>query len=155
MRFSEFIVRDAVIGDIVSSTKKECLAEMTDALIGAGVISRDLRQGVLAALLDREKLGSTGIGQGIALPHAKHPGVKKLIGLFARSREGVEFEATDGEPVHIFFLLLSNQEHAGQHLEALAYVSRHLREEIFRRFLLTARDEREILKLLDDADQEV
>jgi len=153
MQFCDFLVREAILGDIVSSTKNEAIAEMTDALIKARVISQDLRQGVLTALLDREKLGSTGIGQGIAIPHAKHPGIKKLVGLFARSREGVRFDALDGEPVHLFFLLLSNQECAAQHLEALAYVSKNLRQDIFRRFLLTARDEKEILELLDEADQ--
>ena len=153
MQFRDFLVRDAIIGDMMSSTKNEAIAEMTDALIKARVISQELRQSVLAALLDREKLGSTGIGQGIAIPHAKHPSIKHLIGLFARRREGVQFDALDGEPVHLFFLLLSNQESAAQHLEALAYVSKHLREEIFRRFLLTARDVREIIELLDEADQ--
>ena len=153
MQFRDFVVRNAIVGDLQSTTKNESLAEMVDALIASGAISKELRQGVLTALLDREKLGSTGIGQGIAIPHAKHPGIKKLIGLFARSREGVQFDALDGEVVHLFFLLLSNQEHAAQHLEALAYVSKHLRDEIFCRFLLRARDEKEILELLEEADQ--
>jgi len=153
MQFRDFVVRNAILGDLVSTSKNEVLAEMVDALIAAGALVKDLRQGVLTALLDREKLGSTGISHGIAIPHAKHPGIKKLIGLFARSREGVQFDAIDGEPVHLFLLLLSNQEHAAQHLEALAHVSKHLREEIFCRFLLRARDEKEILELLEEADQ--
>ena len=155
MQIRDFIVRNAIIGDLQSITKNESLAEMVDALIAADAIAKDLRQGVLTALLDRERLGSTGIGQGIAIPHAKHPGIKKLIGLFARSREGVQFDAIDGEAVHLFFLLLSNQEHTAQHLEALAYVSRHLRDELFCKVLLRARDEREILEFLEDADQKV
>ncbi len=154
MNFRDFIVRDAIVGDLVSSGKNEAIAEMTDALIKARAISQDLRQGVLTALLNREKLGSTGIGKGLAIPHAKHPGIKGLVGVFARSREGVMFDAVDGEPVHLFFLLLSNQEHSGQHLEALATVSKRMREDIFRSFLLAARDENEILELLDEADQQ-
>lgn len=153
MLFRNFVVRGAIIDDLASTTKDQALVEMTDALIAAGGISKEMRQGVLTALMDREELGSTGVGQGIAIPHAKHPGVKKLVGLFARSREGVEFDSLDGEPAHLFFLLLSNQEHATQHLEALAYVSKNLREDIFRRFLLKARDNKEIYELLDEADQ--
>lgn len=154
MLFRDFIITDAVIGDLVSTTKNESIAEMLDALIAAGALSADLRQGVLTALLDRERLGSTGVGQGVAVPHAKHPGLKKLIGVLARSREGVAFDALDGEPVHLFFLLLSNQESATQHLEALAYVSKRLRNDIFRRFLAKARDQKEIIKLLEEADQD-
>ncbi len=153
MQFRDFIIKSAVVGDLISTTKNEVIAEMTDALIDSGAIAKELRQGVLTALLDREKLGSTGIGQGLAIPHAKHPGIKKLIGLFARSREGVTFDSMDGEPTHLFFLLLSNQECATDHLEALAYVSKHLREDIFRRFLLKARDAREIVELMEEADQ--
>ncbi len=153
MQFRDFISPQAILGDLVSLTKPEAIAEMVDAMITAEIITPELRQGVLTALLDRETLGSTGIGGGIAIPHAKHPAVKKLVGLFARSREGVVFDALDGEPVHIFFLLLSNQECAGQHLEALAYVSKNLRSDIFRRFLLRARDRKEIEELMEEADQ--
>lgn len=153
MQFRDFIDKSAVVDDLLSTSKNEAIAEMVDALIAAGSLSKDLRQGVLTALLDREKLGSTGIGQGIGIPHAKHPGMKRLIGLFARSREGVQFDALDGEPVHLFYLLLSNQECATDHLEALAYVSKHLRDDIFRRFLLKARDAKEITELLEEADQ--
>lgn len=153
MQFRDFIASNAIIGDLVSTTKNEAIAEMCDAMIGAGVIGKDMRQGVLTALLDREKLGSTGIGEGLAIPHAKHPGVTKLVGLFARSREGVAFDSLDGNPAHLFFMLLSNQESAAQHLEALAYVSKHMREDFFRKFLLNARDTKEIRELLEEADQ--
>lgn len=153
MQFRDFVINKAVIGDLAARTKNEAIVEMVDAMIAAGLVSRDLRQGVLGALLDREKLGSTGIGQGIAIPHAKHPGLKNLVGLFARSREGVDFDSIDGEPAHLFFLLLSSPECAGKHLEALAYVSKHLKDDIFRRFLLKARDTKEIVALLEEADQ--
>lgn len=153
MQFRDFILPTAVVGDLVSTIKTDALVEMVDAMIERGLIPRDIRQGVLSALIAREELGSTGIGKGIAIPHAKHPGVHKLTALFARSREGVQFDALDGEPVYLFFLILSNQETAAQHLEALAYVSKHLRDDIFRRFLLRARDEKEIWELLDEADQ--
>lgn len=153
MQFHDFLSPQAIVPDLVSTTKKEAIAEIADALIKTKLIKKNMRESVLTALLDREELGSTGIGQGIAIPHAKHPDVKSLVGLFARSREGVEFQALDGEPVHLFFLLLSNQESADLHLQALAHVSTQLRNDIFRRFLLKARDGKEIKELLDEADQ--
>lgn len=153
MHFRDFVSPATIMGDVLSTNKSDALAEMTDRLIGARVITPDLRQGVLTALIDREKLGSTGVGQGIAIPHAKHPGLRKLVGLFARSREGVEFDSLDGEPAHLFFLLLSNQDCVAEHLAALAYVTKHLRDDIFCRFLLKARDEKEIYELLEEADQ--
>ncbi len=153
MQFRDIINPRSIVGDLIATEKQDALVEMTDALIESGCLSGELRQSVLQALIDRENLGSTGVGGGIAIPHAKHPAIKRLIALFARSREGVEFEALDSQPVHLFFLLLSNQESAPQHLEALAYVSKNLRDDIFRRFLLKARDEKEIFELLEEADQ--
>lgn len=153
MLFRDLVSSNAIMGDLVSTSKRETIAEMVDALIENGLLASDLRQSVLKALFDREELGSTGIGHNIAIPHAKHPSVKKLTAIFARSREGVDFDSLDGEPVHLFFLLLSNQDTAAQHLEALAYISQNLRDEIFRRFLIKARDSKEIYELLEEADQ--
>lgn len=153
MQFRDFIVSKATIDELVSTTRNEVLAEMTDALIAARTISPNMRQGVLTALIDRENHGSTGIGGGLAIPHAKHPGIAKLIGLFARSREGVQFDSLDGEPAHLFFLLLSSQESYAQHLETLGYISKHLSDDIFRSFLLRARDKKENMELLEEADQ--
>lgn len=153
MLFNDFISSNAIVDDLASTDKSDAIVEMVDALIAAGSISSELRQGVLTALFDREKVGSTGLQNGIAIPHAKHPGIKKLTGLFARSREGVAFDALDGEPTHLFFLLLSNQECIGDHLGALAYISKHLRGDIFSRFLKNARDAKEIYELLVEADE--
>ena len=152
MQFKDLIAPQAIIGDLESSTPNEALAEMVDALIAAGSISEDIRQGVLTALIEREGITSTGVGNGIAVPHAKHPAIKKMTGLFARSREGVDFAAIDDKPVHLFVLLLSNQDLIQQHLQSLAYVAKHLNEDIFRSLLLNARDEKEILELLEEAD---
>lgn len=153
MQFRDFINKACIRGDLVSSTKAEVIAEMLDTLIAENQISQDMREGVLKALLEREAIGSTGIGGGLAIPHAKHPAIKKLTGVFARSREGIAFDAVDGQPAHILILLLSNQDMALQHLEALTYISKHFKEEIFKSFLLNARDEKEIRELLDEADQ--
>lgn len=152
MLFKDLIPAQNIVGNLVSSTKNEVLAEMLDALIAAGSLPADLRQGVLTALIEREEITSTGIGNGIAVPHAKHPAIKKMIGLFARSREGVDFGAIDGKPVHIFVMLLSSQELIQDHLQSLAYVAKNLNSEIFRSFLLNARDEKEITELMEEAD---
>lgn len=153
IQFRDFIASAAILDNLESTTKNEVLAEMVEALVQAGLVREETRRGILNALRNREKLGSTGIGQGVAIPHAKHPAVKKIIGLFARSREGVDFDALDGERVHIFFLLLSNHDSATQHLECLAYISKHLRDDNFCRFLHNARDTNEIKELLAEADE--
>ena len=152
MLFKDIITAECIIPDLMSRTPNEALAEMVDALISAGELPADLRQGVLKGLIEREAITSTGVGKGIAIPHAKHPAIKKIVGFFARSKEGVDFGAIDGKPVHLFFMLLSNQDIIQQHLQALAYSAKHLNDEIFRRFLLSAKDEREIYKLLEEAD---
>lgn len=153
MLFSDFISDRAVLGDLDSTERNEAIEEMVDALIEAGQIRSETKKGVLLALYNREKLGSTGIGNGVGIPHAKHPGVKNIVGIFVRSREGVDFDSLDGKPVHLFFLLISNQEAASLHLETLAYISKHLRDENFCRFLLNARDKDEIIELLAEADE--
>lgn len=152
MLFKDLIAPQNIIGSLESTTRNEVLAEMVDALIASGSIPEDIRQGVLSALIERENITSTGVGNGIAVPHAKHPAIKKMTGLFARSREGVQFSAIDDKPVHIFVMLLSNQDIIQQHLQSLAYVAKHLNEDIFRSFLLNARDEKEIVELLEEAD---
>jgi len=153
IQFRDFIAPSAVIDELEATTKAEALDEMVTVLAETGQVRPEARKGVLSALRAREELGSTGIGQGVAIPHAKHPSVTRIVGLFARSREGVRFDALDGEPVHLFFLLLSNQDAASEHLESLAYISKHLRDDNFCRFLRRARDKHEIVELLAEADE--
>ena len=152
IRFRDFIDPAAVVDDLESTDKNEVLAELVDTLIRAGQLREETRKGILSALRNREKLGSTGIGQAVAIPHAKHPSIKKIVGALGRSREGIPYDALDGEPVHLFFLLLSNHDSASEHLECLAYISKHIRDVNFRRFLRNARDTAEIVELLAEAD---
>jgi len=152
IRFRDFIDPAAVVDDLESTDKNEVLAELVDTLIRAGQLREETRKGILSALRNREKLGSTGIGQAVAIPHAKHPSIKKIVGALGRSREGIPYDALDGEPVHLFFLLLSNHDSASEHLECLAYISKHIRDDNFRRFLRNARDTAEIVELLAEAD---
>lgn len=155
MLFRDFLTPASIIGNLISTTRNEALAEMVDYMIGASLIHKDIRQGVLTALIEREDITSTGIGNSLAVPHGKHPAMKKLTGLVARSREGVAYNALDGKPVHLFVMLLSNQELVNQHLYALTYVATTFKRPEMTNFILNARDEKEIWKLLEEADQKV
>lgn len=131
---AEFLSRSSIVADLKARDKEEVLREIVGRLAESGVIS----DGALAleVLLERERLGSTGIGEGIAIPHGKLPELKSVVAAFGRSAEGVEFESLDGEPVRIVFLLLSPESNASIHLKALARVSRMLKNRQFRKDLL-------------------
>ena len=109
-------------------------------------------ESVIRAILGREELGSTGIGQGVAVPHTRHPTLQRLVGTVALSRRGVEFAALDGEPVDIFFLLVSPQNQPGEHLRALENISRHLKDERFVSFLRQAQSRENVIDVLEEAD---
>lgn len=153
MKLSDFVVRDAVIVDLQATTKEEAIREIVSGLRDAGRLSESDLESVTRAILNREDLGSTGIGQGVAVPHTRHPMVDRLIGTVALSSKGVEFAALDGEPVDILFLLVSPPNQPGDHLRALENISRHLKDEQFVRFLRQARSREQILDVLDEADQ--
>ncbi len=156
MQFRDFLSSERIIANLSASTKAEALGELVEPLFAGGLLGMDLREGVLTALFHREELGSTAVGQGLALaiPHAKHPGVRELVGVFGRSVEGIDFGAPDGRPVHLFLLLLSNRECADKHLAALAYISRRFRNEDFRNLLLRAANQGQIMDFLEEADNE-
>ena len=152
MKFADFVVREAVIADLKADTKEEVIRTMVKSLLEAGKVAGDEFEGIIKAIMKREELGSTGIGRGVAVPHTKHPSVKKLIGAVAVSREGVDFDSLDGEKVHLFFMLISPPDRPGDHLRALENVSRQLRDDQFCKFLKQAKTPAEILQLLDEAD---
>ena len=102
--------------------------------------------------MKREDLGSTGIGRGVAVPHTKHPSVSRLVGTVAVSPAGVDFESLDGEPVQLFFLLVSPPDRPGDHLRALENISRQLRDDHFCRLLKAAHGPADIQSLLEEAD---
>jgi PTS system fructose-specific IIA component/PTS system nitrogen regulatory IIA component len=152
MEFASLIPPEVILDQLKATEKEVALGEMTQALVAAGRIDAESAPAVVEALMSREELGSTGIGKGVAVPHAKHESVRGLVGAFARSREGIEFAALDGQPVHLVFLLLSSKDTSGQHLEALAKVARLVRDDRFCRFLREAKDEKELAELLQEAD---
>ncbi len=153
MKLSDFVVRDAILVDLQATGKEEAIREIVRSLHASGQVTEADVEGVIRAILGREELGSTGIGQGVAVPHTRHPTVQKLVGTVALSRHGVDFAALDGDPVDIFFLLISPPNQPGDHLRALENISRHLKDERFVSFLRQSTDKKSVVELLEEADQ--
>jgi PTS system nitrogen regulatory IIA component len=153
MRMSDFVVKEAISPNLAASTKEGVIREMVENLRGAGFFKTSEPDDIVKAILKRELLGSTGIGRGVAIPHTKHTSVDRLIGTVAVSRGGVPFDSLDGEPVHVFVLLISPQDRPGDHLRALENVSRSLRDDGFVRSLREATTREAIWGLLDDQEQ--
>jgi len=153
MKLSDFVVKEAIIVDLQATGKEEAILEIVGSLARSGRLSDGDQESVARAILAREELGSTGIGQGVAVPHTRHPTVNRLIGTVALSRRGVDFEALDSEPVDILFLLVSPPNQPGDHLRALENISRHLKDERFVSFLRQAKTRENVIELLEEADQ--
>lgn len=151
MKIMDFLNRKAVIADLKSADKVGVIKELVDSLVATGVI-KGKKEELIKILMAREALGSTGIGQGIGIPHGKSPQIKSLVAAFGLSRSGVDFESLDGEPTCIFFLLLAPEDSAGPHLKALARISRLLKDKYVREMLKKAHDEKEIVKIITDED---
>jgi mannitol/fructose-specific phosphotransferase system IIA component (Ntr-type) len=149
---SDFVVRDAIIPELPATNKEGVIREMVESLRAAGQFRGADLEDIIRAILKREFLGSTGIGRGVAIPHTKHNSVERLIGTVAVSNKGIAFDSLDGEPVHVFVLLISPQDRPGDHLRALENVSRSLRDDNFVRALRAATTREEIIALLDRAD---
>lgn len=152
MKFADFICRKAIRANLAASDKEGAIREMVQALVEAGEIPADQAESIVRAIMKREELGSTAIGRGVAVPHTKHPSVERLVGTVAVSNEGVDFASLDGETVQLFFLLISPPDRPGEHLRALEKISRHLREDTFRKFLKQAKSAEEIDQLLNEAE---
>ncbi len=151
MQINDMFDKDYIIEELKATSKRAVLAELSE------IFSRDqkgLAPGAMVdVLLEREKLGSTGIGDGIAIPHGKLKGLDRLVISFGRSRQGIDFDAIDGKPVHIFFLLMAPESSTGQHLKALAKISRMLKDPEFRNGLLEAKSAEEIYRKIAEKDE--
>lgn len=153
MKLLDFVVREAIIVDLQATGKEETIREIVGSLQRVGRIPPGEADNVAKAILGREELGSTGIGQGVAVPHTRHPTVDRLVGTVALSRTGVDFAALDGDPVDIFFLLISPPNQPGDHLRALENISRHLKDERFVSFLRQSRTREAVIDVIEEADQ--
>ncbi|MBW3540852.1 MAG: PTS sugar transporter subunit IIA [Planctomycetes bacterium] len=152
MKLTDFVVPEAILPDLKVDSKESAIRAMVGGLRTAGAIGAADEDGIVAAILKREELGSTGIGKGVAVPHTKHPSVDRLVATVALTREGVDFASLDGEPVHILFLLVSPPDRPGDHLRGLENISRHLRNENFCSFLKQSGTREDVVELLREAD---
>jgi len=152
MKITGFLCKDAIEVDLQATKKKEMLEELIDKLAAAKKIKENAKEKILQAVLDREKLGSTGIGQGVAIPHAKTDKVAEIVCAFGASRKGVEFDALDGEKVYTIFLMIAPQDSAGMHLKVLAKISRLLKDKFFRKALREAKTPNEVIKIIKEED---
>lgn len=149
MKIVEFLRADAVIANLAGQTGPAVLGELCRPLATAQRVDA---QRLLETLLDREKLGSTGIGEGVAIPHGKVPGLPGLMASFGRSTQGIDFRAIDGRPTHLFFTLFAPENSAGAHLKALARISRIFKNPAFREAILKAPGAGEIYRLIEAED---
>ncbi len=154
MKLTDFVIKEAIVTDLDVATKDDAIKAMTASLRNAGTISEDDEESIVAHILKREELGSTGIGNGVAVPHTKHPTVDRLVATVALAKDGVDFASLDGEPVYILFLLVSPPDRPGDHLRGLENISRHLRNQNFCNFLRQASTQAEIWDLLEEADND-
>jgi nitrogen PTS system EIIA component len=150
MKITEILNPEMVIPVLKGTTKTDVLRELAEAL--AKKFPEIKLEQLTAVLAERERLGSTAIGDGIAIPHGKLPGVKKILGAFGRHPVGVDFESLDGNPTQLFFVLVAPEDSASLHLKALARVSRLLKDNAFRDRLLAAPDAAEIYRLIKEED---
>ena len=141
---------EAMIHELSGSTKAEVVEEMVAAAAAGGVLPKARRQQALEALMSRENRGSTGLGKGIAIPHAKLEGLRKHAGVVARSSEGVDFKAVDGEPVHVLVMLISPESRPDEHLSLLRWVSGLARDPDFSSFIRQARNAQDIFAVLQE-----
>jgi len=157
MKLTEFVIKEAILPNLKATSKEAVIREMVASLKASGTIAAEHEEAVIAAILKREELGSTGIGNGVAVPHTKHASVEKLSATVAISQVGVDFASLDGEDVFILFMVVSPPDRPGDHLRGLENISRHLRSPDFCKFLRQSSNTVDIWDLLverDDSERE-
>ncbi len=149
MKIVEFLRPDAILPNLGGPTAQAVLSELCRPISAACRLDP---QRLLETLLDREKLGSTGIGEGVAIPHGKVAGLPALVASFGRAPQGIDFRAIDGKPTHLFFTLIAPENSAGAHLKALARISRIFKNPAFRDAIMKAPGADEIFRLIEAED---
>ncbi len=150
MLLSNLMREDLILADLVSREKMSAIKEMIDRLKQTGKITNGID--CLKVIAEREQLRTTGIGEGVAIPHARTNAVDSLVIAFGRSREGIDFKSIDGRPVHLIFMLASPDHDAGRYLNALARICTLFRQKSFSESLIRARDAREIIAVIREAE---
>lgn len=143
MRLTDFVVREALVPRITANTKEEVIREMVRSLCSTGRVPAKDENGIVEAILKRESLATTGIGRGVAIPHARYENLSQLIAAIGLAPQGIPFDSNDNEPVHVVWMLLYSPDKPGEHLRALERVSTLLRQDKFRTELMncTSADE--------------
>ena len=152
MKIIDLLDPKCILPDLQAANKRGVLEELATALVSGH--KEVTLQAVVEVLLERERLGSTGIGDNIAIPHGKLPQLSRMLLGFGRSLKGVDFDSMDGKPSHLFFLLLAPVNSSGLHLKALAKISRMLMSQPFRESLMESKGSEEILRLIEEKDAE-
>jgi len=153
MRLIDILTQDCIVPDLKGRVKREVLEEMVAELTFkfAGLNKERL----LEVILERERLGSTGIGYGVAIPHARLKGLSSIIILFGRSLPGVEFQAMDERPAHLFFLIVAPEDSTTAHIKILARISRLLQDAVLRNRLMVASTQEEIYSIIAEEDRKL
>ena len=151
MKILDMLDKRSILPNILSRTKEGVLREMVHSL--AQVEKQVHEERLMEILLERESLGSTGIGEGVAIPHGRSKEVNKMLASFGRSLRGIDFQSLDGKPTHLFFLIIAPENPAGMHLKALAKISRWMKDSAFRQRLMEARSAEEIHAVFCDEEK--
>jgi len=150
VKITDILTADMVVPALRGRTKGDVIDELA-GVVAAGHPEID-RARLVQALEDRERLNSTALGEGVAIPHGKLPGLHRVVAAFGRSPGGVDFQSLDGKPTHLFFLLVAPEDSAGAHLKALARISRLLKDEAFRRRLIEAGTANDLYAIIREED---
>ena len=151
MRITDVLGEGDILPDLGAGTKEDVIAEL--ATLVASHHPEIERTRLVQALEERERLNSTALGDGVAIPHGKLPGLRRVVAAFGRSLDGVDFNSLDGKPTHLFFLLVAPEDSAGAHLKALARISRLLKDDGFRQRLLGAADAAALFQTIREEDE--
>lgn len=153
MYLYELLDKNSVVTSLASRTKDDCLEEMVDILDNAGKIQN--KETVLKAIIDRERIMTTGIGNGVAVPHCKTAAVSRLVAALGISREGIDFESPDNQPARLIFILVAEENNPGPHVRALAKLAKLLSREEVRHALLTSSSPEHLLQIIRDKEEDL
>ena len=154
MRISDLVKKENVFVDLEAAGREAVLREMVERLHARGVLGKASSEDVVKKLVERELKGSTGFGAGVALPHVKQNDLPGTIIAIGRSEEGIDFNATDGEPVHTIFLILSPESDAEIHLQALRWIVTLAQSRYYARLLRGSRTVPQIADLIKEFEEE-
>jgi PTS system fructose-specific IIA component/PTS system nitrogen regulatory IIA component len=148
MGLTDYVCEEAIRMDLAARERDEAVGELLEALVESGELPAELLDGLLRAVLEREKLGSTAIGRGLAVPHARREELDRILVCFGYSAEGIAFNALDGEPVHHIFLVVAPKGQAEEYLAIMQRITRLVQNEDFRRFVARTRTAEEVVALM-------